>query len=430
MRFKKGDSLGKYKITACIGAGGMGEVYEVRDEKLGVVRALKTFESKFGSSDSLRKRFCAEACALCQLAARKPHDIRLPSVYDYFDGDDALPPYFVMDCVRCKDGVVRNLARAKDDCLANCDETIAGWFVDVCLAVRFLHAENKLHRDIKPENILLDADGHAVLADFGTLRFEDADERQRMNIDVTYVSVNSREQFGTRRFWAPEIIRGEAASKASDCYALGATFWWLLKGSHYDPSKNPQAQWASGDAVDPRWAKIIPRLVSPYVNDRLTDLDECISIFSTEVDANGKLVDDSADKQGNADTGEKGAGQCKKKSVKKKSTASGSDALATFCAIGAWIAGMCLIGWLDWMYARAFWYASFWDLNWFTKLICWPLRIVGVVAVVAFLLKELKDWLDFKKWVVVIAIAQLVIWFVWLGNAADNVAYCVPCRYP
>lgn len=280
MRFKTGDLLGRYRIVASIGAGGMGEVYEVEDTRLGVRRALKTFEPRQGDCESLRKRFCAEAKAQCLLAERKPQEIRLPSVHDYSEGSDGVPPYFVMDCIRCDDGVVRNLARAKEDCLANCDETIAGWFVDVCRALRFLHSENKLHRDIKPENILLDGEGHAVLADFGTLRFEDDEERTRMNVDVTYVSVNSREQFGTRRFWAPEILRGEAATVASDCYALGATFWWLLKGTHYDPSKSPHSQWAEGIEVDSCWARILPRLVGPYASNRLTDLDECIRVMT------------------------------------------------------------------------------------------------------------------------------------------------------
>ena len=77
-------------------------------------------------------------------------------------------------------------------------------------AVACVHAHGVLHRDIKSGNVLLDADGHAHLADFGLAHLEDATHNTRPHAVV-----------GTLRFLAPELIEGRPPSRQSDLYALG-----------------------------------------------------------------------------------------------------------------------------------------------------------------------------------------------------------------
>ena len=98
--FKAGQVIGPYKIIRCIGCGGMGEVYEVEHESLGVRYALKTFVYKGGKSwPMLRAKFMEEGQVLARL--RHPNLVR---VFDLsIDGATGVA-YYVMDLVLYKDG--------------------------------------------------------------------------------------------------------------------------------------------------------------------------------------------------------------------------------------------------------------------------------------------------------------------------------------
>jgi DNA-binding helix-hairpin-helix protein with protein kinase domain len=118
------------------------------------------------------------------------------------------------------------------------EERLALWFRDLASVIDYIHAEGVVHRDVKLNNVLVDSSGHAVLADFGISRV--CDERLRQEIDVTKTmltgTTTERHVLGTRGYMAPEILRGEAATAASDAYALAASFFRLLTGVWYDPN--------------------------------------------------------------------------------------------------------------------------------------------------------------------------------------------------
>lgn len=82
-----------------------------------------------------------------------------------------------------------------------------------------LHAAGVTHRDIKPENVLIDSDGNPRIGDFGVIRHVD---------EVTITG--SAEFLGTIRYAAPEVLKADGATQASDVYSLGAVFYQLLYG--------------------------------------------------------------------------------------------------------------------------------------------------------------------------------------------------------
>lgn len=159
------DSLiGAYRVIRTLGAGGMGTVYEVEHNQLGVHYALKTFVLDHGHVELLRERFLAEGRVLARL--RHPNLVR---VFDLGIDAERGVLYFVMDLIHYKDGESYTLADLEQG--GADEEHLARWFGQLCSALDYVHAAGIVHRDIKLNNILLDAHGGVVLSDFGVSRF-------------------------------------------------------------------------------------------------------------------------------------------------------------------------------------------------------------------------------------------------------------------
>ena len=267
MELCPGDEIGPYCIVRALGQGGMGAVYEVEHTKLGVRYALKTFTLDHGLVDLFRQRFLAEGKVL----ARLDH----PNIARVFDLDileEGKLAYFVMDLVRYKDGESYTLADIE---VGGADEEhVVRWFSQLASAIDYIHNVGIVHRDIKLNNILLNDKGGVTLSDFGISKFVDERIRSEVNVSRTMVSLAGGEVtgnlvMGTEGYMAPEILRGEAASAASDTYALGVTFFRLLTGIWYEPGTDVLR------LLEPfggAWMEILPRMLDADPKKRPTNL--------------------------------------------------------------------------------------------------------------------------------------------------------------
>lgn len=207
-----GRALGPYVIDACVGRGGMGAVYLAR-------RADAVFERRVAikmirrgmDSELVIRRFRHER----QILASLEH----PNIAALFDGGTTPEglPYFVMEYV----------AGTRIDQYADAHALTTVQRIQLCLpvfdAVQHAHDRHVVHRDIKPTNVMVSADGHAKLLDFGiaTILHPGADGPS---------TVTSLGRPMTPDYASPEQIRGAPVTPATDVYALGLLLYELLTG--------------------------------------------------------------------------------------------------------------------------------------------------------------------------------------------------------
>ena len=148
------------------------------------------------------------------------------------------------------------------------ERQLATWYGQLRSALEYIHSHGVVHRDFKPGNIMLDAQGNAILGDFGISRFIDGEMREELGIETTaeIEKSDSRTVMGSIMFLAPEVRRGENATPASDAYALGVTFYRLLTGIWYEPGPVADGFLAEFGA---EWSKALKQLLSDNPASRL-----------------------------------------------------------------------------------------------------------------------------------------------------------------
>lgn len=201
----------RYRLLSKLGQGGMGMVHRALDKLTDDIIALKqvappSSDIAFGSpsSEDVRLALTREFKVLAGL--RHPHII---SVLDY--GFDASGwPYFTM-------AFLENGKTLRDAGKNQPIEKQIALLVQILQALTYLHRRNILHRDLKPENILV-VDDVVYVLDFG--------------LSVLRDQAAEGETSGTLAYIAPEVLRGELASEASDLYAVGVIAYELFTGQH------------------------------------------------------------------------------------------------------------------------------------------------------------------------------------------------------
>ena len=228
-----GSRIGRYRIVREIGRGGMGAVYEVVADAGAASLALKVFTLDHGNREFLKKRFLAEA----RILSRLDHP-QLVHVYEL--GVDAIGgnPYYVMDLVRNGAGVSETLEDFRKKGSVT-EERAMQWLADIREGLEYIHAQGVVHRDIKLENVLINAEGRAVLSDFGVARIFDDRLRNELMVTTTFIAgetTGTQPVMGTYWYLAPEIRKGGAATPESDWYSLGVLMYRLLTGMWYEPN--------------------------------------------------------------------------------------------------------------------------------------------------------------------------------------------------
>ena len=257
--------IGPYETVRLLGKGGMSEVYEVEDPRLGSRHALKLFTYEKDDPD-VRERFLVEA----KLLARLSHP-RIVKVTDFGTDEASGKPYFVMDLIGNERGEMQLLSDVEPGTAD--EETVGRWYDDLREGLAYIHANGVIHRDLKLQNVLIGPDGHAVLTDFGISKIFDAKGDGAKIVDTVNTIVKMREGrslvMGSLGYMAPELEMGVAASPKSDWYALGVIVYRLLTGTWCDARTDVTG---TLETYDPVWRRIIPKLLHSNPQGR-----ECLS---------------------------------------------------------------------------------------------------------------------------------------------------------
>ena len=218
---------GRYALGRLIGRGGMGAVYEARDQLVGDVVALKVLELGKGAGPEALERFTREV----RLARRisHPHVARMHDL-----GTHEGQVFLTMEYVEGED--LRALL-VRERVLA--PPQAARIALAICEGLAAAHAAGVVHRDLKPANILVETGGRVVLTDFGIARAAAQEVGSRTLGTV-----------GTPLYMAPEQVLGEAVDARADLYALGLVLFELLTGE-------------SAFTGDTPWAAAMSRLRQP-----------------------------------------------------------------------------------------------------------------------------------------------------------------------
>jgi len=201
----------RYALGEILGRGGMAEVRQATDARLGREVAVKVLRADLARDPLFHARFRREAQAAASLDAAC-----IVAVYDTGEDADGVP-WIVMELVEGR--TLREVLRTEGRLLPQrALEVVA----DVCAALDVAHAAGIVHRDIKPANVMLTSAGEVKVMDFGIARAAGSSTS-----DMTQTAA----VIGTAAYLSPEQARGEHVDARSDLYSTGCLLYELLTGT-------------------------------------------------------------------------------------------------------------------------------------------------------------------------------------------------------
>jgi TolB-like protein/Flp pilus assembly protein TadD len=203
-----GQTLGHYRIVAKMGAGGMGEVYSARDERLERDVALKILPVGTLADEAAQKRFRKEALALSKL-----NHPNIATIYD-FDTDSGMD-FLAMELV-----IGETLAQKLENG-ALPEKEIVALGGQIAESLEEAHEHGIVHRDLKPSNIMVTPKGRVKVLDFGLAKLL----RPGGSIATAETLSETKGVGGTPPYMAPEQLQGEPVDARSDIFSFGAVLY-------------------------------------------------------------------------------------------------------------------------------------------------------------------------------------------------------------
>jgi serine/threonine-protein kinase len=208
---------GRYEVGTLIGRGGMADVYEGVDTRLGRTVAIKLLKSDLANDPSFETRFRQEA----QASARMSHPT-IVRVYDAGEettkdihGNEHKFPFIIMEYVRGE--LLRDLLHQRRLTKQEILEYTSG----VLTALEFSHRAGVVHRDIKSANIMINEAGQVKVMDFGIARAVS---------DSSATMAHTSGIVGTAQYFSPEQAKGETVDSRTDLYSTGVLLYEMLTG--------------------------------------------------------------------------------------------------------------------------------------------------------------------------------------------------------
>ena len=207
---------GRYRLGQLVGRGGMAEVFEGYDLRLGRTVAVKLLKSDLANDASFEAKFRQEA----QASARMAHPT-IVRVYDAGEeettdqnGQIIKTPYIVMELVRGK--LLREVSQS-----GVAPDKAVRYIGGILTALEVSHRAGVVHRDIKPANVMIGENDSVKVMDFGIARaVTDNSATQAATAGIV----------GTAQYFSPEQARGEAVDARTDLYSTGVILYELLAG--------------------------------------------------------------------------------------------------------------------------------------------------------------------------------------------------------
>jgi len=220
-----GKTVGRYRVLAPLGVGGMGEVYLAQDTVLGRKVALKLLPAYFTKDRERLRRFEQEARSASAL--NHPNIVTVHEI-----GQDGAFHFITQEFV---EGVtLRTYLAGKHPAL----EEVLEICMQVASALAAAHAKGIVHRDIKPENIMvlqgshLGRQNYVKVLDFGIAKLADL-PAAAMKAEATtrlFVKTEEGRTIGTAVYMSPEQARGESVDARTDIWSLGVVLYEMLTG--------------------------------------------------------------------------------------------------------------------------------------------------------------------------------------------------------
>ncbi len=264
---------GRYRIGQLVGRGGMAEVYEGYDTRLGRTVAIKLLKSDLANDASFEAKFRQEA----QASARMAH----PSIVRIYDageeettdanGNVIKTPFIVMELVRGR--LLRELTQEGAVEVTRAVKFISG----ILAALEVSHRAGVIHRDIKPANVMVGENDSVKVMDFGIARaVSDNSATQAATAGIV----------GTAQYFSPEQARGDAVDARTDLYSTGVILYELLAGrppfkgesavsvayQHVSETAQPPSQF--NPAVTPEMDAVVLRSMAKDRDERFQSAEE------------------------------------------------------------------------------------------------------------------------------------------------------------
>jgi serine/threonine-protein kinase len=254
-----GTRLAHYEITAHLGSGGMGEVYQATDTKLGRSVAIKLLPVAFASDGDRLLRFAREAVVLATL-----NHPNIAQIYGMEESGDTR--CIVMELVEGETLQARLQRGAIElgEALAITRQIVE--------ALEAAHEKGVVHRDLKPGNVMLTAEGRVKVLDFGLAK---AYEAHAANVNLTnsptLASMAATQVgviLGTAAYMSPEQAKGRAVDRRTDIFALGCILFEMLTGKPAFDGEDVTDILGAVLRIEPDWSGL-PSNLPPGVHSLL-----------------------------------------------------------------------------------------------------------------------------------------------------------------
>src|SRR5512136_2661032 len=245
-----GKTLGHYQITSKIGKGGMGEVFQAKDQILGRNVAIKVLPDEFARDIDRVARFQREAKLLASI-----NHANIAAIHGLEESGGTT--FLVMELVEGE-----TLAERLKRGAIPVEESLK-LALQIAEALEAAHDKGVIHRDLKPANIKVTPDGKVKVLDFGLAKAY-AGEQAEMNLSnsptLSEMATQQGVILGTAAYMSPEQARGESVDKKADIWAFGVVLFEMLTGRGMFEGRTVSDTLAAVLMREPEWKRLRPNL--------------------------------------------------------------------------------------------------------------------------------------------------------------------------